>query len=180
MAITFRQAQVGDFDYCANLYFAWMDRTIEELKIDRPAHVCSFHERWHVHEVRIITRDGLGIGWLQSRVEDEALFLAQLFLDRQYQGQGIGTEVMHRLIDEAKREGRAVTLGVVKTNPALRLYQRLGFCTTHEDERKVYMRREPSANDLYEAIRRRISPLGGVDLEIPRRPPLREPPDFKE
>ena len=36
----------------------------------------------------------------------------------------------------------AVTLGVVKTNPARRLYERLGFRITHEDDRKFYMRRE--------------------------------------
>jgi len=34
--------------------------------------------------------------------------------------------------------------------------------------------------NLFEAIRRRIAPLGGVDLEIPRRGPMREPPRFEE
>jgi plasmid stability protein len=38
--------------------------------------------------------------------------------------------------------------------------------------------REPT--DLYEAIRRRIEPIGGVDLDIPPRQPLREPPRFDE
>ena len=38
--------------------------------------------------------------------------------------------------------------------------------------------REPT--DLHEAIRRRIEPIGGVDLEIPPRQPLREPPRFDE
>ena len=46
------------------------------------------------------------------------------------------------LIEEAARAGQALTLGVVKTNPALQLYERLGFRTTHEDERKFYMRRD--------------------------------------
>jgi hypothetical protein len=36
----------------------------------------------------------------------------------------------------------ALTLGVVKTNPALGLYERLGFRITHEDERKFYMRHD--------------------------------------
>lgn len=49
---------------------------------------------------------------------------------------------MKFLIDEAARSGRALTLGVVKTKPALNLYRRLGFRTTHEDDRKFYMRRE--------------------------------------
>jgi plasmid stability protein len=38
--------------------------------------------------------------------------------------------------------------------------------------------REPT--NLYDAIRRRIEPLGGVDLDIPPRQPLRDPPRFDE
>jgi len=34
--------------------------------------------------------------------------------------------------------------------------------------------------NLYEAIRRRIAPLGGVDLDIPPRQLLREPPRFDQ
>ncbi len=40
--------------------------------------------------------------------------------------------------------------------------------------------REAPAANLYEAIRRHIEPLGGVELEIPPRGPGREPPDFRE
>ena len=32
--------------------------------------------------------------------------------------------------------------------------------------------------NLYDAIRRRIAPLGGVELELPPRGPIREPPRF--
>jgi plasmid stability protein len=34
--------------------------------------------------------------------------------------------------------------------------------------------------DLYEAIRRYVDPLGGIELKIPRRRPMREPPAFEE
>ena len=34
--------------------------------------------------------------------------------------------------------------------------------------------------NLYEAIRRRIAPLGGVDLDLSRRGPIRNPPHFDE
>ena len=34
--------------------------------------------------------------------------------------------------------------------------------------------------DLFAAIRRRIAPVGGVDLKIPPRRALREPPRFDE
>ena len=37
--------------------------------------------------------------------------------------------------------------------------------------------RRPAVN-LVTAIRRRVTPLGGVDLELPPREPQREPPQF--
>jgi ribosomal protein S18 acetylase RimI-like enzyme len=62
-----------------------------------------------------------------------------------FQRKGIGSEVMHRLIGEAARLNQAVRLAVVKINPALRLYERLGFQITHEDDRKFYMKRDPDS-----------------------------------
>lgn len=141
----FRQATPVDFDYCAKLYFAAMAATIREFELDIDKHLTGFRDRWSAAETRIITRDDADIGWLQAAAEGDALFLKQLFVDASLRCQGIGTEVMHRLIDEAARAGCAMTLAVVKTNPALRLYRRLGFAITHEDERKLFMRREPDA-----------------------------------
>jgi antitoxin FitA len=36
------------------------------------------------------------------------------------------------------------------------------------------------ATNLYQAIRCHIAPLGGVELYIPQRGPIREPPRFEE
>src|SRR5262249_50197147 len=133
MPIAFRPATPDDLAYCTRLYFAAMEATIRSLKLDMDKHTASFREGWREAEVRIITRDGAGIGWLQVAAEADALFLKQLFIEAPLRGRGIGTSVMHRLMEEAARAGRAVTLGVVKTNPALRLYVRLGFEITHAD-----------------------------------------------
>jgi ribosomal protein S18 acetylase RimI-like enzyme len=144
MPITFRPAHADDFDYCADLYFAAMGETIRELGLDSVAHRAGFRQRWEPQEVRIIVRDGTDIGWLHSDIRGDALFLGQLFVDAPFRRQGIGTQVLNHLIGEATRARQAMTLGVVKSNPARRLYERLGFRVTHEDERKLYMRREPS------------------------------------
>jgi ribosomal protein S18 acetylase RimI-like enzyme len=137
-----RPALAEDFDYCARLYFEGMEDIIRQLNLNMQAQSAGFRQRWDVTQVRIIMLNGADIGWLQSFVNEDAMFLAQLFVDRTWRDQGIGTAIVTALIGEASRAGRAVTLGVVKTNPALRLYQRLGFRTTHEDERKFYLRRD--------------------------------------
>ena len=51
-----------------------------------------------------------------------------------------------------------------------------------EEEVRLILRdavgRKPGSRNLAEAIRARIAPLGGVDLELPPREPAREPPPF--
>jgi antitoxin FitA len=38
---------------------------------------------------------------------------------------------------------------------------------------------ETSPGNLADAMRRRLEPLGGVELDLPPRGPMRAPPDFK-
>jgi ribosomal protein S18 acetylase RimI-like enzyme len=151
MRTILRPARPEDFEYCATLYFSGMEEIIRELNLDRAAQVASFRQQWEATQVRIITLDAADIGWVQATTRDDALFLAQLFVEPAFQRQGIGTEVMKHLIDEATRACQAVTLGVVKTNPALRLYERLGFRITHDDDRKFYMRRECGSSQQIQA-----------------------------
>lgn len=139
---TFRPSRPGDFDFCARLYFEGMAQSIKDLNLDMNAQVTGFRERWKVTQVRIITLDGTDVGWLQCFDREDSVFLGQLFVDGVFRRRGIGTAAVKALIGEATSAGRAVTLGVVKTNPAVRLYERLGFRTTHEDARELHMRRD--------------------------------------
>jgi adenylate kinase family enzyme/GNAT superfamily N-acetyltransferase len=140
--IGFRSANPTDFDFCANLYFAGMEAAIRDLYLDPAVQRANFRQRWAADEVKIILRDGADVGWVQSRLEGDSAFIVQLFVAGPFQRKGIGTLVVKRIIEEAGRAAKNVTLGVVKTNPALRLYERLGFRITHEKDRKFYMRRE--------------------------------------
>jgi ribosomal protein S18 acetylase RimI-like enzyme len=142
MGTALRPARADDFEFCASLYFSGMEKIIRELKLDMAAQTANLRKRWDISEVQIITSDDVDIGWMQSSTQDGALFLEQIFIVAAYQRRGIGTEVIRGLLEEATQTDRPATLGVVKTNPARRLYERLGFRVTHEDDRKVYMRRE--------------------------------------
>lgn len=143
MQIAFRPAVAGDYEYCNRLYFDGMSWIIDQLQLDRVAQQAGFRVQWILAQVRIITLDGCDVGWLQTTVREDGLFIAQLFVDGPFQGRGIGTEVMKRLIQD--HFSQAVLLEVVKINPALRLYERLGFQITHEAGHKFRMRRDPDA-----------------------------------
>jgi GNAT superfamily N-acetyltransferase len=142
MPISFRQARDPDFSYCKGLYFQEMEWIIEELHLDRAAQTASFHQQWDLTQVRIIVLDGSDVGWLQTVSQDDELFVAQMFVDRPFQRRGIGTEVVKRLIGEAASVNQTMRLNVVKINPAVRLYERLGFQVIGEDDRKFYMKRD--------------------------------------
>jgi GNAT superfamily N-acetyltransferase len=116
--------------------------------LDRTAQETSFRQQWHAAQVRIIVLGGTDVGWLQAITQDNELFIAQMFVDGPFQRRGIGTEVMRRLIGEAAEANLAVRLNVVRINPARRLYERLGFRVTHEDDRKFYMKRDPDGAGL--------------------------------
>jgi len=143
MPTALRPARPDDFDFCARLYFTEMEETIRQLKLDVVKQRNNLIERWTAPEVQIITSEGADIGWMQSSVRDGELYLEQIFVDAAFQRRGIGTGIINGLIGQATRAGQPVTLGVVKTNPAKSLYERLGFFISHEDDRKFYMRREP-------------------------------------
>ena len=50
-------------------------------------------------------------------------------LFEEYRGNGIGTALMRRMLEDLEAAGYArASLSVQKANPALRLYERLGFC----------------------------------------------------
>ena len=143
MNISLRPVRANDFKYCERLYFDGMKSVIEELKLDWAAQARGFREQWVVTEGEIITLNDSDVGWLQLKILEEGLFIAQLFVDAAFQRRGVGTAVMKQLIAEAERRKRPLLLAVVKSNPAVRLYRRLAFQVTHEDERKFYMKREP-------------------------------------
>ena len=143
MKVTLRPAVDADFEACRRTYFAETDWINERLQLDRDAQESMFRKQWRPAQVCIIQADGVDVGWLQTVVSKSEHMLGQIFVDAPFQRRGIGTEVLRRIVEEASRLQLPIRLAVVKFNPSRRLYERLGFRVTHEDERKVYMTREP-------------------------------------
>lgn len=74
----------------------------------------------------IVELDGQRIGY-QATIELDTLHLIDIALTTRVRGQGIGTALMKGLQAEATALGKPMSLTVEKFNPALRLYERLGF-----------------------------------------------------
>ncbi|MOA09970.1 Acetyltransferase (GNAT) family protein [compost metagenome] len=71
---------------------------------------------------------------------DEALYrIVDITVYSSFRGQGIGTGVITFLQGLCDKERAAIALRVVKTNPALRLYARLGFQAADESDLDMQM-----------------------------------------
>ena len=55
------------------------------------------------------------------------IYIIDLAVSREFRNRGIGTVILRKLLDESATAGRRVAFRVEKTNPAIKLYERLGL-----------------------------------------------------
>lgn len=84
-------------------------------------------------ENHIILENDERVGRLIVNRTPSSLTLVDISLLPVARGRGIGTRVLNELLDEARGLAKPVHLHVEITNPAKRLYERLGFFTEDED-----------------------------------------------
>jgi ribosomal protein S18 acetylase RimI-like enzyme len=82
---------------------------------------------------RVVVVAGQAAGALHVAQEPAAHHLHLLLLRPAFQRQGLGTQLIAGELARARAHDKVLTLKVIKTNPARRLYDRLGFVVTGED-----------------------------------------------
>jgi GNAT superfamily N-acetyltransferase len=142
--IALRTARSEDSVFARDLYFETMRGMIERLSgWDQTREERNFAGFFKVDEVRIITADDQDVGWIQGKVENGTINLGSFYVMPAMQGRGIGTKVLDTLLARAADQSKAMTLAVIKINPARYFYEKRGFRLTHEDRHKFYMRADP-------------------------------------
>lgn len=91
----------------------------------------------------IVICDGIPCGLLKVSKSPEIWEVVQIQLDRKVQGKGVGRALLEEAIAAAELAGVEIKLSVLKSNPAKRLYERLGFETIGEDAHEYLMQRLP-------------------------------------
>lgn len=86
-----------------------------------------------VDSIIVLQESGSPIGRQMIARRNGRVRLIDIALLEPWQKQGIGAEVLRALLTECALEGTRIELHVFKDNPALRLYQRLGFQKIAED-----------------------------------------------
>jgi ribosomal protein S18 acetylase RimI-like enzyme len=146
MNVTLRGATTNDADFLYRLHRAAMQAYVVQTwgQWDETWQSQYFQHHLDPSAYQIIVLHGQDIGAISvvRRVTD--IFLGNIELLPAYQRQGIGTQLIQTLLDEAHQKGVAVTLQVLKVNPARRLYERLGFSIRGETTTHYQMSTTPS------------------------------------
>ena len=98
-----------------------------------------FRDGWNRAPHKVLMVDGAPIGICSSAVNQDHVFLSELQILPEFQGQGIGTAVVQELMSEAKKLGLPLRLQVLRENKAQELYRRLGFIVTGSTDFHVKM-----------------------------------------
>ncbi|SDP33875.1 GNAT family N-acetyltransferase [Afipia sp. GAS231] len=126
--IILRQAEAEHYDFALRLYLLTMQPYVQELVTwDEQEQRATFAAQWKLDEVSIISVEGNDVGWLQVAELPAEIRLQKFYVSPQYQGSGIGSEVLGNLLVAWRSTDKKIVLRVLKNNPARRLYERLGF-----------------------------------------------------
>src|SRR5882724_5105612 len=153
--LTFRPLDETDLPFLHRVYASarqaeldlsdWPDRE-KAAFLDMQFRAQHSHYRQHFPDMAwlMILHAGEPVGRLYLDRKEEHGIIDITFLS-EHRGKGLGTALMRDLLDEAAAAGKPMTIHVEKFNPALRLYQRLGF--TKIEDQGVYdlMRWTPPA-----------------------------------
>ncbi len=112
-----------------------------QFNLQRQQYDAGYPEADH----NIIIREGQPIGRLLVDESDEEFTLVDVALLAEHRNSGLGTYLIQQLLRRATNQGKRVRLHVLKSNPAQRLYERLGFSRVAEDGMYFEMLCEPKA-----------------------------------
>lgn len=136
--ITFRPIRDDDLPLLQRIYAStrademamvpWTDEEKEDfLQMQFNAQHTHYQEHYADAKFELISIDGKPAGRLYVQRKEDEIRVVDIALLPEYRGSGIGGGIMQDLLDEARAAGKAVRIHVEHNNPAMRLYQRLGF-----------------------------------------------------
>jgi ribosomal protein S18 acetylase RimI-like enzyme len=154
MAVSLRAVHSGDQEFLFRLYagtrlheiaaFGWSPAQQEAfLRMQFTAQQRWYETAYAQAEQQIVMLETAPIGRVIVHRAGDATTLVDISLLPEHRGRGIGGGLIRELVQRCAQEGVPVSLQVLKTNPAARLYQRLGFVKTSEDEVYLQMEKRP-------------------------------------
>jgi ribosomal protein S18 acetylase RimI-like enzyme len=105
-----------------------------------------YRQQYPTASFEVIESDGISLGRLYVDRWPREIRIMDLALLPEHRGCGTGTRLLQALMEEARASARTLSIHVERYNPALRLYERLGFRLA--EDKGVYLLLEYGREDL--------------------------------
>lgn len=143
-SLSFRPETEDDHQFLLTLYGStraeemaivpWTDEEKDQF-VRQQFHAQTLHYKSHFKDAEflILLKDGQPIGRLykhRSQSTPVILLIIDISLLPEYRGQGIGGMLLKEILADAASRGEVVHIHVEHFNPAMHLYDRLGFKQT--------------------------------------------------
>ncbi|HYL76328.1 MAG TPA: GNAT family N-acetyltransferase [Bryobacteraceae bacterium] len=145
LKISLRPATAGDDEFLLHIYastrhdemasWGWdLAQQTGFLRMQFDVRHRGYLAAYPAAETSVVSAGGIPCGSLiVSRGRGE-IRLVDIALLSEFRGRGIGAHLLGMLLAEAARSQASLRLSVLRSNPAVHLYERLGFIATGGDE----------------------------------------------
>jgi len=138
LAVSLRQATPDDLEFLHAVYATtraeelavtgWSDaQKAQFCRMQSTAQDAHYRQHYPAAQFSIIERAGVPAGRLYVNRGTDEIRIIDIALLPEHRRAGIGSSFLRALMEEARIGGKVLSIHVEKFNPALRLYQRLGF-----------------------------------------------------
>ncbi|MCP5108611.1 MAG: GNAT family N-acetyltransferase [bacterium] len=153
-ALRFRPITDNDIGFLYNVYAStraeemantgWnQQQTGEFLSMQFNLQHTQYLQNYPAASFDIMLWDGVPIGRLYVDRREKEIRILDISLLPDFRGRGIGSKIMKDLIAEANEKKVPLNLHVLRNNPALTLYEKLGFKKVAENDFYFLMEIEP-------------------------------------
>ena len=96
-----------------------------------------YEENYPGAKFQVILADDVPAGRLYIHPRANEIRIMDIALLPEFRGRGIGSALLNEILDDARAANQNVSIHVERMNPALHLYERLGFCL--QEDKGVYL-----------------------------------------
>ncbi|WP_042270543.1 GNAT family N-acetyltransferase [Paraburkholderia heleia] len=141
LGITLRAATPADEPFLFDLRKATMDEHLRRAGEPTDERTHWERLRYRYNDSCIVCCRSEEIGLFKSLRDEDEWAIVQIQILPTHQGRGIGAHLVREFLQLADVAGVPVKLSVLKGNPAIHLYHRLGFRVTKTTDTSLQMRR---------------------------------------
>jgi ribosomal protein S18 acetylase RimI-like enzyme len=163
MAISLRASNSEDDEFLFAVYASsradelelanwntWQKETF--LRMQFSAQHQYYVENYPHAEFQVILFNGQPVGRLYVHRRSDEIRIMDITLLPEYQKRGIGSALLNQILEEGANNHLPVTIHVERFNPALHLYERLGFHLAEDKGVYYFMKWLPTAKEQHEHI----------------------------